>query len=82
MSEVGALSWDGTQVEPVIVWPILQSLLHLYPCTSCRQGHISGGRFCGSVGVSLPPLEVLPGYRKWPHQPAFSLLDVSARVTP
>jgi hypothetical protein len=41
-----------------------------------------GSKFCGSVGVLVPPLEVLPGYRRWLFQgPYPSLLGVLARVT-
>jgi hypothetical protein len=34
---VGSLPWDGSHLGPVIGWLFPRSLLHLYPCTSCRQ---------------------------------------------
>ena len=38
VSRIDSCPWDGSHIGPVIVWPLLQCLLHLYPCTSCRQG--------------------------------------------
>ena len=41
-----------------------------------------GWRFCERIGVLIPPLGVLPGYRKWPLQTPYPpLIGVSARVT-
>ena len=41
-----------------------------------------GLRFCGWVGVLIPPLEVLPGHRRWLGQALCpSLLGVLARIT-
>lgn len=42
-----------------------------------------GQMFSRWVGVLTPPLEVLPGYRRWPLQAPYPpLIGVSARVTP
>ena len=40
VSEVGSFTWDRSQVGTVIGCLFPQSLLHLYPCISCRQGKI------------------------------------------
>ena len=37
VSEIGSLTWNVSQVGPIIGWLFSQSLLHLYPCASCRQ---------------------------------------------
>jgi hypothetical protein len=37
VSGARSLPCDGSQVEPAIAWPLAQSLLHPYPCASCRQ---------------------------------------------
>jgi hypothetical protein len=34
----------------------------------CQTGQIMGGSFYGCVGVLIPPLGVLPGYKRWPLQ--------------
>ena len=67
---------------PVMVWAsswthwlattsFSQFLLHLYPSTSCRQDKL-GERFCGWVGIPIPPLGVLLGYGKCPVQAPYS----------
>ena len=33
-----------------------------------KTGKIVGLNFCGWVVISVSPLEVLPGYRRWPVQ--------------
>jgi hypothetical protein len=38
------MSVIGWQVGPVIGWTFPQSLLHPYPCTSCRQDKLFVGR--------------------------------------
>jgi hypothetical protein len=44
---------------------------------------IWGWRICEWIDVLLPPLEVLPGYRRWALQsPHPHLLGISARITP
>jgi hypothetical protein len=46
------------------------------------MAQIVGLSFCGWVGVPIPSLEVIPGYRRWPVQiPYPSLIGVLARVT-
>ena len=37
MSEVGSLSWHGSQAGPLIGWPLPQILLHFYLCISLRS---------------------------------------------
>jgi hypothetical protein len=64
VSGVGSLPWDGSQVGAVTGWPFPQFLLHLYPCTSCRQETFWVEGFVG--GLMSPPVEVLPSYRRWP----------------
>ena len=54
--------WPGSQVGPVIGWPLPQVLHPLYPTTSCRQDKLSQ-RLCSWVGDPIP-LEVLPDYRR------------------
>lgn len=49
----------GHQVTPAIGWPFPQVLCLFCPSTSCRQD-ILGRRFCGQVGIPVPPLEALP----------------------
>lgn len=52
-------------------------LLHQLPMKSrwsLQAGQTVGRRFCGWVGVPVPPPEVLPGYRRWPVQVPRSLL--------
>ena len=39
-----------------------------------QAGTFLDGRFCGWVGVPLLPLEILPGYRKWPFQSPYPQL--------
>jgi hypothetical protein len=68
--------------------------LHLFPsfagwslCDDCARflsqhileaEQIVGQKFCGWVGVPIPPLEVLPGYRRWlflaPYPPFLGVL--------
>ena len=60
----GFLSWDGSQVGAVIGWLFSQSWLHLYTCTSCGQDKFWFEDFFGLIDILLPPLEVLPGYRR------------------
>jgi len=36
-SRLGSCPWAGSQFGPVIGRPFPQSLIHLCPCTSCRQ---------------------------------------------
>ena len=46
-------------------------------------GKIWGKKFCGCIGVPIPPLGVLPGYWRWRQQLLNPpLLRVSANVTP
>ena len=72
----------GLKLDQVIGWPLPQFLHHLYPSTSCRQGQIVGQRFCDEVGIPIPLLEALLGYRRWPAQAVYLLvLGVLARVT-
>lgn len=54
-------------------------------CTIFTPVHLVGRKICklkvfGWVGVSIPPLEVFPGYRRWLDQYP-SLLGVLARIT-
>ena len=46
------VSCGGSQVELVIGWLFPQSLLHLYPCASCRQEKFYIKSF---VGVLMSP---------------------------
>lgn len=57
------------------------------PVTDCVLPQILfqpqlGLRTCYQVDVPIPPLEVLPDYRRWPFQaPYLTLLVVLARIT-
>ena len=69
VSGMGALSWHRPQVSLVIGWPFPQAPSNHCPSTSCRQDRlIVGWRFCGWICVLVPPLEILPGFRRWPVQ--------------
>ena len=62
-------------VRPVISWAFPQSLLHFCPCTSCRQGKFW-------IDFLIPPLGVLPDYRRGPLQALHPpVLGVSTIVT-
>ena len=37
VSEINSCLWDGSPFGAVICWPFPQSLLYLFPWTSCRQ---------------------------------------------
>jgi hypothetical protein len=60
---------------------VRHSLLYLYPSASCREDKLWVEGFVGRLMSSLPPLEVLIGYRKWSVSMS-TLLGVSAQVTP
>jgi hypothetical protein len=39
-------------------------------------------KFCGCVGVPIPPMGIVSGYLRWPVQgPSLPLLGVLGRVT-
>ena len=70
VSNMGSLSWHEPQVGSIIDWPP-----HNF-CATFIPAHLVDGTNCGSitsgqVGVPVPPLEVLPGYRRWPVQPLY-----------
>jgi hypothetical protein len=45
-------------------------------------GHISGGSFCGWIGVPATALKVLPGYEEWLIQALYTpLLGLIAMAT-
>lgn len=69
-------TWNGSQVEAVIGWLFSYCLLHLYHWASCRQDKIGFETFCGWADVTLPPLEDMPVYTRWP------LVGISDRVIP
>ena len=81
VSNMGSLSWHEPQVGSIIDWPP-----HNF-CATFIPAHLVDGTNCGSitsgwVGVPVPPLEVLPGYRRWPVQPLYLLILVDiSRVT-
>lgn len=63
--------------NPVILLPKLWLLHSFYPFFSWYSPSNSW------VDVPLPPLEVPPDYRKWPHQSLYiSMAEVSGMVTP
>lgn len=82
MSRICALPLDESQVGTVFGQPFPQTT----PSLSLRilsAGQILGQWFCTWVGVLVPPLEVLPGYRRCQLQAPYpSLLGVSTRATP
>jgi hypothetical protein len=49
VSGVSALTWDVSQVGAVIHWLFPQPLLHLYPCTPCRQDRFGVEGFVGGL---------------------------------
>jgi hypothetical protein len=73
------LSYMGCMSSWVSHWLAIPSIFipaHLVGRTNF------GSQICWWVVVSLPPLEVPPGYRRWPLQSLYPLLvGVSARVT-
>ena len=52
VSEIDACPWDGSQVELVIGWPFLQSLLHLCPCISFKQDKFWVESFVGVLAFT------------------------------
>lgn len=57
VSGISFLSWHGSQVGPII------DLCHLYPSTFYKQNKFQ--MIFGWIGVPVPPLVALPGYRGW-----------------
>lgn len=81
VSGVNSVTWDGSQVGVVIVWLLPRSLLHLYPCTSCRQDKFWVKGFIDRC----PPAS--SGSPAWLQEVALSslhpsLVGISTRVTP
>ena len=68
MSGIVACPWNGSQVGPVISWPLTQPLLKLQILTFLGEKINFGSKVCGWVDVSIAPLGFLPGYRRWPLQ--------------
>jgi hypothetical protein len=56
--EIGSCAWDWSQTGTVMSWPFPPSLQLLHPCIFSRQD-----KFCGWVGVLIPPRGVLPHYQ-------------------
>jgi len=78
---VASCSWDGSQVGQSLVDHSL-SLCSISSLALLVGGQILDGRICRWVGDFYPPLDVLPGYRRWPlWAPSLPLLRVSASVT-
>lgn len=62
-------------------WPLSLSLRHHFPSTSCAQNRLWINGFV-TVGVPVPPMGTLSGYRKWSVQDLNSpLLTVLTSVT-
>jgi hypothetical protein len=54
VSGIVFLTWDGSQVGPVIGWLFPQTLLHLDPYTSYRQDRFGVEGFVGGLMSLLP----------------------------
>ena len=72
----------------VSIWAHHWLVIPLHLCSIFVPADLVGrthfvSRVLWVVSVFIPPLGVLPGYRRWPLQaPYASLLGVSAKVTP
>jgi hypothetical protein len=80
VSRLDSLPWCESQVGLVIVWPLCQTVLYHYPCTSFSQGKLEVEGFVSGL---MSPTEVLYDYRRWLlHVSCPQLLGFSAKVTP
>jgi hypothetical protein len=82
VSGTGTCPWDESQVGMVIGWPFPQTPLHLCPPSICKQDKFWVENFVGGFGSLIPPMGVLPGYRKWPLQVPYPYFYASQLRSP
>jgi hypothetical protein len=79
VSGIGSLPWDGSQVGLDTGWLFPQSLLHLYPCASCRQDKFWVEGFVG--GLMSPPSTGSPAWLQGEATSvSLSLVSLATRI--